>query len=549
MKRLRQLETTVFILLAALMFLGCKPASEAPADKTDVALDKGEAAAPVPTETAIPEDLDLVILNGRVMDPESKLDAQRNVGVKDGKIVAVTEQAIKGSETIDAKGHVVAPGFIDTHHHNVLTPFGQKLALRDGITTPLELEGGVMPVGEWYDSMEGKSQTNYGATAGVMGARETVLNPKFKSIAGASMNDLDQPKITGATMNWSTKVATDAEIEKVLSLVEQGVKEGALGVGLTTGYMVDGITSRETYGVQAIAGKYGLLLGLHGRFSGQDQGASGMLGTDEQLGAVLAGGGGLIVQHMTAQCLALTPYCQEMIDKAYAKGHQVVSEIYPYSYGATIVAADYLHPDNYKNNMGHDYGDIVEIATMKPLTKARYDKLVKTAPFTNVTFKNATEETVAEALKHPTSLIGSDAFPYAMKSDGSFVKDWDTPYDAVNGHPRGAGTHAVVLQMVREKNLMPLMLAISKMTYMPAKFMQDNGVPQMAHKGRLQVGADADITVFDPDTVKQVATPANGGLPAEGIPYVVVHGTIVVKDSKVLKGVYPGQPIRNAVQN
>ena len=536
-------------LSSVLVLVGCKPASEGAVEKPDAALDKGEAAAPAPTETAIPEDLDLVILNGRVMDPESKLDAQRNVGVKDGKIVAVTEQAIKGSETIDAKGHVVAPGFIDTHHHNVLTPFGQKLALRDGITTPLELEGGVMPVGEWYDSMEGKSQTNYGATAGVMGARETVLNPKFKSIVGASMNDLDQPKITGATMNWSTKVATDAEIEKVLALVEQGVKEGALGVGLTTGYMVDGITSRETYGVQAIAGKYGLLLGLHGRFSGQDQGASGMLGTDEQLAAVLAGGGGLIVQHMTAQCLALTPYCQEMIDKAYAKGHQVVSEIYPYSYGATIVGADYLHPDNYKNNMGHDYGDIVEIATMKPLTKARYEKLVKAAPFTNVTFKNATEETVAQALKHPTSLVGSDAFPYAMKSDGSFVKDWDTPYDAVNGHPRGAGTHAVVLQMVREKNLMPLMLALSKMTYMPAKFLQDNGVPQMAHKGRLQVGADADITVFDPDTVKQVATPANGGLPSTGIPYVVVNGTVVVKDSKVLKDVYPGRPIRNAVQN
>jgi N-acyl-D-glutamate deacylase len=489
-------------------------------------------------------DYDLVILNGRVMDPKSGLDEVRNVGVKDGKIAAVTKKAIKGKKSIDASGHVVAPGFIDTHHHNVLTPFGQKLALRDGITTPLELEGGVLPVGEWYDSMEGKSQTNYGATAGVMGAREMVLNPKFKSIAGASMNDLDQPKITGATMNWSTNVATDAQIEKILSLVEQGVKEGALGVGLTTGYMVDGITSRETYGVQAIAGKYGLLLGLHGRFSGQDQGASGMLGTDEQLAAVLAGGGGLIVQHMTAQCLALSKYCQEMIDKAYANGHQVISEIYPYSYGATIVAADYLHPDNYKNNMGHDYGDIVEIATMKPLTKERYEELVKTAPFTNVTFKNATKETVAQALKHPTSLVGSDAFPYAMKSDGSFVKDWDTPYDAVNGHPRGAGTHALVLQMVREKDLMPLMLAISKMTYLPAKFMQDNGIAQMAHKGRLQVGADADITVFDPDAVKQVATPANGGLPSTGIPYVVVNGTIVVKDSKVLKGVYPGQAIR-----
>ncbi len=75
---------------------------------------------------------------------------------------------------------MVAPGFIDTHHHNVLTPFGQKLALRDGITTPLELEGGVMPVGEWYDSMEGKSQTNYGATAGVMGARETGIESKVQ---------------------------------------------------------------------------------------------------------------------------------------------------------------------------------------------------------------------------------------------------------------------------------------------------------------------------------------------------------------------------------
>ena len=138
-------------------------------------------------------------------------------------------------------------------------------------------------------------------------------------------------------------------------------------------------------------------------------------------------------------------------------------------------------------------------------------------------------------------------FLMPCKSDGSFVKDWDTPYDAVNGHPRGAGTHAVVLQMVRENNLMPLMLAISKMTYMPAKFMVDNGIPQMAHKGRLQVGADADITVFDPDTIKQVATPANGASPSTGIPYVVVNGTIVVKNSKVLKNVFPGKPVRNAV--
>ena len=495
------------------------------------------------------QDFDLVILNGRVMDPESGLDAVRNVGVRDGKITVVTERQISGTETIDASGHVVAPGFIDTHHHMMLVPFGRKLALRDGITTPLELEVGVLPVDVWYDSMEGKSQTNYGATASIMGARESTLNPNFKSPVGASLFDLEDAKTSGATMDWSTGIATDAQIDTILSKVEQGVRQGALGVGIPTGYMVDGITQRETYGAQVIAGKYNLLVGLHGRFSGQNRSASGMLGTDEQLGAVLAGGGGLIVQHMTAQCLDLTKYCQQMVDNAYANGHQVISEIYPYTYGATIVAADYLHPDNYKNNMGHTYSDIVEIATLKPLTKERYEYLVKNAPFTSVTFKNATKEVLARALAHPTSLVGSDAFPYNAKSDGSMIYDWDTPYDSVNGHPRGAGTHAVMLQMVREDNLMPLMLAISKMTYMPATFLEDNGITQMANKGRIKVGADADITIFDPATVKQVATPANGGLPSAGIPYVGVNGTIVVKDSKVLKGVYPGKPIRLPVHN
>jgi N-acyl-D-aspartate/D-glutamate deacylase len=198
--------------------------------------------------------------------------------------------------------------------------------------------------------------------------------------------------------------------------------------------------------------------------------------------------------------------------------------------------------------MGRTYSDIVETATGRPLTKERYEKLVKTAPSTAVTFVNASKEDLYRALAHPTSTIGSDSFPYVMKADGSAAIDWDTPFDAVNGHPRGAATYSRILQLVREDNLMPLMLAISKMTYMPAKFLEDNGVPQMAHKGRLQVGADADITIFDPGNVKANATPQDGGLPSTGIPYVVVNGTIVVRDSKVLKDVFPGNPIRLSAQ-
>jgi N-acyl-D-aspartate/D-glutamate deacylase len=87
------------------------------------------------------------------------------------------------------------------------------------------------------------------------------------------------------------------------------------------------------------------------------------------------------------------------------------------------------------------------------------------------------------------------------------------------------------------------------MTYLIAKYLQDNGVEQMAHKGRIQVGADADITVFDPKAVKDNATMKDGGLPSTGIPYVVVNGTLVVKDSRVMKGVYPGKAIRRTIEN
>ena len=114
---------------------------------------------------------DVVITNGRVIDPETKLDAVRNVAITGEKIAIVTEDSITGKETIDATGHVVCPGFIDMHHHNTATPFGEHLALRDGVTTPLELEMGVYPVGEWYKSVEGKCRANYGASASTMMGR------------------------------------------------------------------------------------------------------------------------------------------------------------------------------------------------------------------------------------------------------------------------------------------------------------------------------------------------------------------------------------------
>ena len=525
------------IVLCLATALGCQDSTQTTAPSAQRS-EGGE-------QVAIPGDLDLVILNGRVMDPETKLDAIRNVGIKDGKIVVVTEQAIDGSETIDAKGHVVAPGFIDTHVHISDLPFGQKVMLRDGVTTPLDLEVGAHPVDRFYDTLKGKSRTNYGATVSTLGVREKVFNPKYDSRTGILTTDIfAKDEHAFVDMEWSATVPTADQITQINGALEDGLKRGALGIGAPVGYAVQGVTSTETIAWQKLAGKYGRAVFIHGRFSSQQPPTTGILGFEEFIANVGIYGGGLMLQHMHQQALSEVQEALKMVDDARAKGLPVIAEIYPYNFGATIVGADYLHPDNYGPNMGRTYKDIIEIATLKPLTKKRYDQLVKKAPGTAVMFYGATDEDMLGALAHPGSTVGSDAFPLTVSKTGAMAVDWDIAYEDVQGHPRAAGTHSIVLRMVREKNLMPLMTAISKMSYLPAKFLQDNGVSQMAHKGRIQVGADADITVFDPDTVRDNATIKKGGLPATGIPYVIVNGTVVVKDSKVLEDVYPGKPIR-----
>jgi N-acyl-D-aspartate/D-glutamate deacylase len=168
---------------------------------------------------------------------------------------------------------------------------------------------------------------------------------------------------------------------------------------------------------------------------------------------------------------------------------------------------------------------------------------MKTAPSTSIMFYNATEETVYNGLANPNTVLGSDAFPFTVRDTGETAIDFDVDPSTVNGHPRGAGAHARLLALARDKKVdIPLMTAISKMTYMIAKFLEDNGVPQMAKKGRIQEGMDADISMFDPDTVTDNSTMKDGGLPSTGIPHVVVNGQVVVKDSKVLD-VFAGQPI------
>src|SRR5512142_2225940 len=159
------------------------------------------------------QDFDLVIANGRVMDPASGLDAVRFVGIRAGKIAAVSETPLRGRATIDAKGLVVAPGFIDLHSHGQ-TPENYRFKARDGVTTALEMEVGVSPVASWYAARAGKSLINFGATSGELPARMAVMHdsgtllPRDKAVERAS---------------------TEEERKQIRALIAKGLDEGALG--------------------------------------------------------------------------------------------------------------------------------------------------------------------------------------------------------------------------------------------------------------------------------------------------------------------------------
>lgn len=489
---------------------------------------------------------DLIINNGRVMDPETGLDAIRNVGVKDGKIALISDQTLKGKDSIDATGHVVAPGFIDGHCHGANDAFSVKCGIRDGKTTQMDLEMGAWPVDVWYERLEGRSQSNYGATVGHFGIRDDVFS-NISYITGNIVLEAWKTK-----HQWSVHEATPDELKKILVKVEEGLNQGALGVGTPIGYATDGLSSVEVAEVWRLVGERGLFATVHGRFSSFALPTEGFLGIMEAIACASMHGAGLLVHHFHAQVLSQVEDLARVVDSARAKGTKVLLEVYPYTFGSSVISADYLRPDRYSKEMGHSYGDISNLLTGEALTQETYEQGLKAAPMTFILFEHCAEEDMVKALAWPSVCLGSDGMPYSddkgsRDAEGATTVPFNFPDDKAVAHPRGAGSYAKAFRYVREQKVMPLMTAVAKSSYLLAKFMEECGVPQMAYKGRMQVGADADITIFNPDTITDNSTRQHGALPSSGIPFVIVNGVPVVRNSEVVEGVYPGKPIRKPV--
>jgi N-acyl-D-aspartate/D-glutamate deacylase len=444
---------------------------------------------------------DLVILNGTVMDPESGLNAVRNLGLQDGKIKAVTAANLAGRATVDAKGLVVAPGFIDLHQHGQ-DDENYRLKAMDGVTTALELEIGTADVDRWYDQRAGKALINFGVSVGHPPVRMAVMHDPGDFLPNGDA---------------AHKPANEAQISEMMKQIDHGLDRGALGVGVGVAY-TEAASSWEILQVFREAAKYDATCYVHIR-GGKDKESS----LQEVIADSAISGAPLHVVHIQSTGGAATANELGMIRGARARGLDVTTEAYPYLAGMTAI--DSAVVDEWVRTPGFSLNQIMWPETGERLTQETYEKYRKQGGFV-ILFTN-TEEVVGGAIRDPLTMIASDGFIIHGK-----------------GHPRTAGTYSRVLShYVRETYGLTLMDALKKMTLMPAQRLEKR-TPVMKNKGRIRVGADADLTVFDPATIKEQSTYENPTLYSEGVRFVIVNGTLVVDQGKLRSGVTPGQPVR-----
>jgi len=483
---------------------------------------------------AMAADYDLVINNGRVMDPETNHDAVANVGIKDGKIAVITKNKIKGKETIDAAGLVVAPGFIDGHQH-CLEPYAYRLMVRDGRTTIMDLEIGAFgeKVDEWYKRREGNSPINFGVSVAHEFARAAVLDG-FKDWKYLYTPDAIKSRVKEG---WSKTRPTLEQGNQILQIMDEGLRQGGIGIGSTVGYMRAGVSSREIYELQKLSGLYGRQIGMHFRLTpGSD--VDEVLGIQEMLANAAALGTPALACHFNNPGYNLV---HELLVGMRGRGYNVWGEIYPYTAGSTALNAVFLEPEVWVKTLGHKYEDTIQdVETGEFYTEQTRAEMLKKQPTRPILVYKMPKEAIANWVRLPGVAIGSDGMPLIPDDN----LKWDTPYeDFPNTHPRFSGSFAAVLRVARENNI-PLMQAVAMTSFNYAKPLGDMGLKAMQVRGRMQKGMVADITIFDPNTVTDNATYKKGTLPSTGIPHVIVNGIVVMKDSEPLKRFDAGQPIR-----
>jgi N-acyl-D-glutamate deacylase len=498
-----------------------------------------------PEQPNEPGPYDLVLVGGRVVDPERSLDETLNVGITGDRIAAISGEPLEGATVIDATGLVVAPGFIDLHAHGQQLPAAWMQAF-DGVTTALELESGLLPISEFYDNVvtDGGRPINYGASAAWTYARIAVKEDKVPEA------DLLWFQEAFSYDGWQNSLADDDEIESIIKLVEQGLAEGGLGIGINGGY-APGYGRKEYHALAKLAAKHEVPTFTHIRYLSVQEPDSGFEGLGELISLAAATGAHMHICHLNSVAGRDIKACVELVSEAKERGVPITLEAYPYGACSSTVGAEVFRKD-WLTRWGVEDASAMEY-NGEPLTQERIDELQKDAPGTVIVMhflrpdnpdKPEDAAMLDLSVLHPDAAIASDAMPWS-RTDGTLIKDdvWPLPEDAF-AHPRSAGCFSRFLAgWVRERNALPLIEAIRKTSLIPAQILEKS-VPQMRTKGRLQVGADADIVVFDLATVQDNATFTKPAQRSTGFQHVLVNGTPIIQDGKEILDARPGQAIR-----
>jgi hypothetical protein len=441
---------------------------------------------------------DLVVANGRVMDPESGLDAVRHVGIRNGTIELLSETPLEGTRVIDASGHVVSPGFIDLHQHGQQDE-SYRMMVRDGVTSAFELEVGTADVAAWYAARERGQVVNHGVSVGHIPARMKVLGDPGTGILPAGIG--------------GSGTASEVQMVAIEQILRDGLAQGAVAVGFGTAY-TPGAPMAEIERMFRVAAAGDAPVHVHLR--------GGVSGLHETIEAAAAAGAALHIVHVNSTGGNDLDAFLEAIQAARDRGQDVTTEAYPYGAGMTEIQSALF--DDWETWPDDRFARNQLVSTGERLTRETFAKA--RAEGGTIISHGRPEEQTRAAIVSPLTMIASDGF-----------------IENGRGHPRTSGSYAKVLgQYVREEGVVTLMDALRRMTLEPARRLERR-TPAMANKGRVRVGADADLTVFDPATVIDRATYEDATIPSAGIPYVIVAGQVVV-DGGELTGVRPGRAIR-----
>ncbi|MFC5653178.1 amidohydrolase family protein [Paenibacillus solisilvae] len=454
------------------------------------------------TDADLAKTYDIVIAGGRVINPETKLDQDGlNIGISGGTIGVVTAKPLQGKRVIDAKGLVAAPGFIDNLSYDP-NPLGVWQKIGDGVTSNIAMHGGTSSPGKWYSYYErNETPVNFGASYFYTQARNQFKLSRYDA-------------------------ANASQIAELKKQAEKALNDGALGISFSLEY-VPGIEAAEILPLMELAEEYNVPVYFHGRYSDASEPGTELEGTQELVDYAEKTGAAVHIDHINSTGGTFSmPEALAIIDAARAKGFDITACTYPYDYWGTYLNSARFDT-GWQERFRITYHDLQIAGTTERLNKETFSMYQKEGKLA-VAYA-IPPEAVVEAFKEPYVMIGSDAI-----LEPGF-----------NNHPRASGTFARTIGLyVRDQKVMSLMDGIAKLSLLPAQRLEKQA-PALKKKARLAKGMDADIVLFDYNTINDRSTVEHPDLMSAGIQYVLLAGQVALDDGKLNKKVRVGEPIRS----